>query len=369
MTTAEEHLEFDRRFREATATHDSRAPLYAALSTIVADDHDLSGLLEYAPPTQRLPVLLYASVHYLLIEQPDQALAAWYPSLTATPRAPDEPQLAAEFKRFVTAHHDAIAELLATRSTQTNDVGRCALFLPPFLALGAEFGPLAHIDVGCSGGLTLLVDRYHYRYAPAGGAESSATSMGPPSAVRLAIDTRGDVELHGDMPLIAARVGLDANPIDVGDPSQARWLEACVWPDQADRFQRLHAAIEVAQATPRTLITGDAIADLASAIDTALAASTAHPVVTNSWVLNYLTGEQQTAYVAELDRIGAARDLSWVVAESPQLTGELPWPADAVRPAANEGITVTMVVTWRNGIRTAKRLYSSHPHGYWIDAS
>ena len=34
--------------------------------------------------------------------------------------------------------------------------------------LAAEVGPLAHLDVGASAGLNLLLDRYHYFYVPGG---------------------------------------------------------------------------------------------------------------------------------------------------------------------------------------------------------
>ena len=45
---------------------------------------------------------------------------------------------------------------------------------------------------------------------------------------------------------------------------------------------------------------GDAVEDLAATI--ALVADQGHPVVLNTWVLNYLSEAQRLAYVAELDR-------------------------------------------------------------------
>ena len=60
------------------------------------------------------------------------------------------------------------------------------------------------------------------------------------------------------MAVIASRLGLDANPIDLTDAADARWLEACVWPDQADRFQRQERAIELFLADPVPVRRGDA---------------------------------------------------------------------------------------------------------------
>jgi hypothetical protein len=133
-----------------------------------------------------------------------------------------------------------------------------------------------------------------------------------------------------------------------------------VWPDQADRFHRLVEAIGIARTAPPELLAGDAVTSLAPAIERV--ASSAHPVVTNSWVLNYLTPDERVAYLAELDRIGAERDLSWVYAEAPALIPELPTGPDPKDPHR----TVLSMVRWRNGQRTVQHLATCHPHGFWI---
>ena len=78
--------ELRRHFEAFSTTSTPRAPLYAALATIVSREPALYTLLRHAPPTQRLPVLLFACVHELLLEQPDAELARWYPNLTAAHR-------------------------------------------------------------------------------------------------------------------------------------------------------------------------------------------------------------------------------------------------------------------------------------------
>lgn len=87
-----------------------------------------------------------------------------------------------------------------------------------------------------------------------------------------------------------------------------------------------------------------------------------HPVVTTSWVLNYLTPLQRVDFIARLDEIGAKTDLSWVIAESPRETPELPVIGDQ-----SEDITVISLVTWRKGRRESVRLATAHPHGDWIN--
>ena len=66
-------------------------------------------------------------------------------------------------------------------------------------------------------------------------------------------------------------------------------------------------------------------------------------MITNTWVLNYLSGAERTAYVAALDELGSRLDLSWVFAESPVLVPELP-VADRTQAQ-----TALVLVRWRGG--------------------
>lgn len=333
-----------------SATTAKRAPLYSRLSASIADDPVVAALLRAAPEPQQLPVLLFAAVHYLLLEGLGPLLAAHYPNLSPSPASGD-PYPA--FRSFVLEHSASIIELISTRSTQTNEVGRCALFLPVLGMLDDERGPLALVDVGTSAGLNLLLHRYSYHYQPGG-------SVGGPSPVHLECATRGSVPVPPHPPRIAGGIGLDRAPIDVADEHEVRWLEACVWPDQRERFERLVAALEMARREPPDVRRGDAIDDLGAVV--VEAATMGHPVVMNSWVLNYLTGEERTRYVATLDAIGAEIDLSWLIAESPAQTPELP----VHRTPGSEHLTVLSLATWRGGARRVQRLGTAHPHGFWL---
>ncbi|MFZ4718975.1 MAG: DUF2332 domain-containing protein [Ilumatobacteraceae bacterium] len=350
--------ELAQRFRDfsgvSTAT---RAPLYSRLSAAAAEDRDILALLHHAPETQQLPVLLFAAVHFLLLHGDGPELAAFYPNLSTD--VPDDDPVPA-FRRFVLGHADALGPVIATHNTQTNEVGRCAQFLPALGMLADEVGPLAHVDVGTSAGLNLLLPRYSYEFLPGGRVEPTAGT----STVHLRCETRGDVPVPAMMPAIARSVGLDLAPIDVLDDDAVRWLEACVWPDQADRFARLVAAIGMAREEVPDVRAGDAVGDLAAVVTDATSGlgTGVHPVVTNSWVLNYLPHETRTAYVAALDAIGSQRDLSWVIAEAPDQTPGLPVPTTD----PPESITVLSLVRWRDGERITQRLGTTHPHGYWL---
>jgi hypothetical protein len=338
-----------QRFSDFAKSFDKGAPLYSRIAARVADEPAVLELMAVAPVTQQIPVLLFASAHYLLLDERDHDLAQHYPNIARTPQSGDAADL---FVRYVLERADAMKELLATRSTQTNEIGRCNWFLFPFAMLDAEVGPLAQVDVGSSAGLNQLFPNLGFDLNPGG-------LIGERDILTITCDVTGTPPVVTDRPQVIWSMGLDAKPIDVCNDAEVRWLEACVWPDQVERFDRLQRAISLAQHHNIAVERGDAVDDVAQAIERA--AKHGHPVVTTSWVLNYLPPERRIAFVDELDRVGTERDISWVIAESPYETPELPG-----HRGSDELITVITLVTWRRGQRAVQRLATTHPHGQWI---
>lgn len=345
-------------FRSFAETTGSRAPLYSRLSAGIADSAIIPALFRDAPGPARVPVNLFAAVHYLVLGEPGSPLAAFYPNLTDFRAAGDPLPV---FLEFVDANADRIRVLLATRIPQTNEIGRSALFLAGFGQLEDGIGPLAHLDVGASAGLNLMIDRLAY--------DDGLGNLLGSSALVLECGVRGrrpntdpllPHQLAGELPTVSARLGLDANPVDVHDSDQARWLEACVWPDQADRFGRLKRAIELAEANPVPVQRGDAVDDLPAALDRI--AGHGHPVVTTSWALCYLPPDRQQAFLAGLGDLARGSDLSWLWAEAPDRVGLLPVPQEL----AGSDQTVLGLSRWRGGVRTDRVLAICHPHGYWL---
>lgn len=343
--------ELEQRFDEFAEAFKVGAPLYGRLSARVAREPRVLDLMMVAPQTQRVPVLLFAAAHHLLLADPVHPLAGHYPNL-APGHADAEGDVGDLFVDFVLSQRESIGELLASRSTQTNEIGRCSWFLFPLAMLEHEMGPLARVDIGSSAGLTLLASRLAYDLRPGGLLGSSDT-------LTVGCDVRGEPPRPVRVPTVNWSIGIDASPIDVHDDEAVRWLEACVWPDQVERFERLRAAVRLARAHGVVVVEGDAVESVTRAVDEAR--SHGHPVVTTSWVLNYLTPSRRAEFVDTLDRIGAGSDLSWVIAESPKETPELPGHA-----GSDEAITVITLVTWRNGHRSVRRLATTHPHGNWV---
>lgn len=349
------------QFRAHQRDSFTRAPLNSALCAAIGADRSLRTLLAHAPVEQQLPVLLLASIHFLVLGEPDHELATWYPNLTDDPRDPEDPELAAVLQRFVEERVPAVLELLANRRVQTNEIGRCALFLPALALIAADRSPIGLVDVGASAGLTTLLPHFSFRFdddtsgtAP---AEGEVIGTGAPL---LVCSARGSGPTPTRIPDVASSRGIDLDPIDVSDTDDARWLQACCWPDQTDRFERLRAAIAIARTDPPEIVSGDAVETIGATIEAVPVEQ--HPVVTCSWALNYLGADARRAFVEELDRAGESRDLSWVFAESPALTPELPHAADL----EGEHTTAIVLVRWRDGRRSVDHLATGHPHGYWL---
>lgn len=338
------------------------SPTYSMLAAAIGNDPELAGLLLAAPVEQRLTVLLFAAVQFVLFDEPDDPLARWYRTHGGV-RTPDV-ELIGAFRRFVGRHRERILELLATRRVQTNEIGRCAVFLPAFARIATEVGgSLAHVDVGASAGLNLLLRHYGYRYQTASdGVLAVGVGVGTITLdARLRDDVAdGVIPTPAGMPTISRSIGLDPAPIDLVDDDTTNWLRACVWPDQVDRFSRLSAAIELGRQVGVEVRRGDAVGGTAAVVREV--AEAGHPVVTNSWVLNYLTSAERQAYVGVLAAVGGEFDLTWVWAEDESLCPEL--PGAVVREVA--GPTKVVEVAWRHGAMRVTHLADAHPHGRWL---
>src|SRR5436305_12394451 len=129
----------------ADTSFGSRAPLYDRIARAVAQDDDILTLVLDAPPHAHFPLLLLAAVHYLVLGGLDHPLSAVYAGRSDADPVP-------LFRDVCLSHRAAIAELLARRHVQTNEVG-CTAFIGPALAVAADRPgvPLALGDVGARG--------------------------------------------------------------------------------------------------------------------------------------------------------------------------------------------------------------------------
>lgn len=256
------------------------SPSYERLAIEVADSREILDFLLGFPSARRQPNLLLAA------------------SRIVAGRVPDLDQLI----ELIRDREGRLRALMLSRTTQTNEAARCAVLLPVLASLPP---PLALIEVGASGGLCLLPDRYGYDY----GARRIA---GVPGSPIFRCVVQGPAPIPAAAPPIVWRAGLDLSPIDLGSESDTAWLEALVWPEQEHRRRRLQQAIAVARAAPPRVVRGDLLHDLDALIAEAPADATL--VVFHSAALAYVTPRAaRLQFVEELRRTRAI----WISNEAP----------------------------------------------------
>jgi hypothetical protein len=136
------------------------------------------------------------------------------------------------------------------------------------------------------------------------------------------------------MPEVVARIGVGRDPVDVTDPDDARWLRACVWPDQLERAARLEAEIALAATAPPQLLPGDAVELLPGAF--ARVPAGALPVVITTWALSRFPAAGRLRFLRRLEEAAAGRTVAWVSAEGVGVAPAIPTLGD--RPAAGHSI-------------------------------
>jgi hypothetical protein len=345
-------------------------PLYVALCRHLATHPALLALMQHAPPAQRVPNLLLAALHDRVLAGVPHALREYFPSAAGT-RAPDA-ELPALLDEFIDAERTALCELLATRHTQTNEIGRCAVLWPALCALAQRSGRgrIALFDFGCSAGLNLGVDGYRYQYgALALGADAGdrvplirCHAVGEHSVAMLQ-------RLAAHAPQIVERLGVDPAAVDVHDAAQVRWLRACLWPYDRERRARFDDAVALAQRRAHPVQRcADGLAALEPWLDGVVEGVL--PVVLNSWVLHYFDPAARHAFVQRMREQVQRRGIVWLCAEGAHI------PLADAPPARGGDAHVGTDQLARGSLwwltergedaPTTTLLARSHPHGRWL---
>lgn len=177
---------------------------------------------------QSLPLRLAGGLHALVIN--GHELAAAYPPHHVTDDALWDAVSAAMVSE------QSFLDAWVNSAPQTNEVRRAAVLIAVGRVLAARFGlPLWLSELGASGGLNLMWDRFALSIA--------GQRFGPEDAgVVLTPDWEGDAPPNEE-PIVAARRGVDLNPLNPRDAADQLRLRAYLWADQPERMTRTQAAI------------------------------------------------------------------------------------------------------------------------------
>ena len=301
--------EWGERFaQQAVACAELGSALYGRLLGIIGHDVGAGGpSWEVIAPHADLrfgqagPLRLVGAAHRLALAgaAPDWAVAL--PSCGGTVPVDDQ-DLAAAWLQVVDGHGGELSAGM-DREVQTNEVARSA-----GLALGAAstgFDQVRLVELGCSGGLNLLLDRFRI--------DLGAVVLGDPgSPVRLAPEIRGALGADLRVPAVVERVGIDPHPVDATSDEGRLTLLGFVWPDQSERFDRIAAAIDLAAVTPVELRrSSDTAATLAEVLSSATPT-----IVQQSIMWQYVPTDMRWQITSAVEAAGARADadapLAWV---------------------------------------------------------
>lgn len=346
---------------------------YKLICQGVARNPELLTLVRRSPQGQRRPNILLAAVHFLLLRGVDHPLASWYGTVIQWRR--DQLQTVPGiveldntcrtdpypiFVDFCHSFQDDIEHLVSTRSTQTNEVGRCSALLLALNHVASQVHrPLGLIDLGTSAGLHLLFDQFSYSY------NGSELIDIPGSSVHLDCSLRKGVLPKISLPCVPYRTGIDSNPVHLENDDDLIWLLACMWPDNLARFKRLQSAVSIfkSQAKAPHIVKGDAVSEIEFLA--AEVPSDVHLTFFHCWMAAYLSIEQQRQLSENIISISHSRPVSWIYSELESETTGLPVITNHVDRVSRSS-TVLNLITASEGRTNVELLAEMHPHGNWI---
>ncbi|MFI5346942.1 MAG: DUF2332 family protein [Elusimicrobiota bacterium] len=158
--------------------------------------------------------LFLTALHFEALNDADCPLVPFFPSCGGTAEADPSPALA----RFLSAPPKSFFENLRDRHRRTYVQARSILWIAPAaLYFQRKRGlPFYLVETNAGSGLNLAAD--------------------------VVLKQKGF-----DSELVAARIGLDPQPLEVSDIVHRRWLTAGIWPDNLQGIGQLDASIDIVQ--------------------------------------------------------------------------------------------------------------------------
>ena len=258
------------------------------------------------PLADAMPLRLAGGFHHLHLTGADERLAPIYRGEISAQSDVDAVLSA------VTADHDTRLLPWLDGPPQTNEAGRSASFMSALLWLSTRTGGTFELnEIGASAGINAMMDRYHYNLG--------GVSAGPTHSI-MQIKPEWIGSSPPDAPVDIVQIsGCDQAPVDLSDPDAALRVKSYVWPENADRLERMDAAIALAAQSPPNIVQADAL-DWVLARLSAPQQPHVVRIFNHSIVWQYIPEERRQKIRATIEAAGqqatAERPLAWIMLET-----------------------------------------------------
>jgi len=335
-----------KRYHFALPPEDyGRLPFYSALLGELEEDPLALRLLAGVRAEQRNPMLVLAALHLAALRG-HPILGPIYEEARHG-QLGDAEKAARRVLEVVRETKEIVSDEL-WRSTQTNEPGRSAVLQAVVADLVKESSVINLIEVGCSAGINLCFDQFPVR------AEDDGVPL------TLICQDLTPVDRERPLPAVAARIGIDPQPLDLGDIDDRLWLKACLWPEERRRHDRFDAVVAARPAWPTAaVLRGTAAERLTDALT--LCDESVTTVVFNTWVAYYFSPDEQREYFNALTDLCLEGNVAWISMESTMVK----WPGVELDGAAHVKGASQIVVTRPD---SSPQLWGwCHPHGRWLE--
>jgi hypothetical protein len=189
-----------RHFGEVDAAETS--PLYERVAVALSESDEALPAIEAAPARKRHPTLILAALDDLALAGRAQRL------LAAAYAAADGDAAAGAATNALLQMTDSVVAIAVRRRMRTNETGHCAVLYPAIAEAARRVGTNAVglIDVGCSAGLNLNVDRVGKRRGSESRRRYRRSAIAAPLATASSASrcSTGQTARRGHWPLLIA---------------------------------------------------------------------------------------------------------------------------------------------------------------------
>ncbi|MEP5937373.1 MAG: DUF2332 domain-containing protein [Erythrobacter sp.] len=289
-----------------------------------------------------MPLRIAGGFHHLVLTGADDRLQAVYAGALT-----DQDQIDQLVVDIVQRFDERLLPWLEG-PPQTNEAGRSASIMAGLVWLSSQLGPRFELfELGASAGVITMLDRYRFDL---GGVQLGQEQ----SPMQIAPEWRGSSPPDNPVEIMSVK-GCDVAPINLADADAALRLKSYVWPEVADRMERIDAAIALAAQSPPDVVQMDAGKFVEGMLASSQPAGVTR-VMFHSIMWQYMPVETQRAITEAMEQTGENADadhpLAWVSLETDPATfrHEL------------------RVRFWPGGAKQVC-LSHAHPHGAWVEWS